>query len=216
MVVYPVTRRNSTVSCDAFTAKNSTDKNHVLNLVQQKKWTKAMNTLRMNQRRLSKDCASKLLFLACEFNPPQRFIDTLIDIHPDIVFDVDSISKKTPLHVACEYGASPYVIELLVIKNKDSLIAKDFEGKLPLHRVCESYVMNYDEAEELSFDEDLNISLFETLEVLLESKPQSVFEEDDDGICPIEHAILSDSAYGIVQFLRKVSEKERRLMARSS
>lgn len=210
-----IEKRSSTVSCDNNGTKVVDKKDSIIYLVKEQKWSKAISVISRKYKSIDKDSASELLFLACELDPPQRFIDTLIDLHPQIIFGVDSpITKKTPLHVACEYGASPYVIEPLIRKNRESLVARDYEGKLPLHKACESYAMNYNTAQEEEMSDDASeMNLFETLEVLLEYEPRSILEEDKDGICPIEHAILSDSSRGIIQYLRKISERERRLTA---
>lgn len=200
-------RRNSIVGSSGPYPEHKGENASVLqHFAEQKQWSKVLNAIKT--RRISDEEATALLFTLCSLNPPLRTVDKLIDAYPHILGNVEQSQKKSALHVACEYGASPYVIDLLVEKNEEVVMAKDNEGKLPLHRACESFVSRYVERKS---DGYANEDLCQALEILLGCKAGSILEEDENKKCAIEHAILAEVCLDAVVLLQKTAEKARKM-----
>ena len=68
----------------------------------------------------------------------KKMMDT-INENPEALLEQGS-DLRFPLHVACEYGASPKIIETLIRSNKYAVLAMDSLGRLPIHVVCECYL----------------------------------------------------------------------------
>lgn len=203
-----VPRRSSTVPAQPHLEKmlEKRDSYSYVNLIRKKEWIKVMT--KVTRRQFPEESACDILYTACKSNPPLRFIDTLIDLYPSSIVENANMPKnRTALHVACEHGASEYVVDYLVSKNEELAKLRDNEGKLPLHLACQSFIERCDQ--DMSIDEKYD-SLRETTLILLECYPDAVTFEDNDGMCPIEYAIISDARNDIIELLRRASEIQRK------
>lgn len=150
------------------------------------------------------------LSLAIMMKAPLYLIETLIYASPFSLIEQDCLGRY-PLHVACEHAAHPRIIQKIALMNEYILMAKDKMGRTPLISACENYIMNSDA--EMNDDLDASENLLEVIEIILSINPQCVIEEDNNGICCIEHALYSDSSISCIEKLQKASEKQRKLMA---
>ena len=145
------------------------------------------------------------LLLTCKLNPPLKVIDTLLKDNASAAMETDCIGRL-PLHVACEYSASTKVIRRILIANKKAVSAKDRRGMLPLHLLCRFYSRN---APLCKIEESVEKSMKKILKTLIEVRPKTILKIDNEGMCPIEHAIMSHASVGILNELIKRSTQER-------
>lgn len=100
----------------------------------------------------------------------REIIEYLIEQYPGAVSAVDS-SGKLPVHIACEYGASREVVELLLDQhegNHNGLDVIDNTGRTPLH-----YPSLRTDAQEL----------------MLERYPAATSVADNDGMLPVHRMV---------------------------
>ena len=142
------------------------------------------------------------LFLACTLNPPIKVVTSLLKANPSAAFETDC-EGNMPLHFACEYGASPEVIRELYRANPKAIVKKNAYGMLPIHKACHSYYSNIDQSipkpEAQKF-------LMVVLRDLLIMEPTTIHEEDNSGMCPMEHALESGMRMKAIAALQKASE----------
>jgi len=111
---------------------------------------------------------------------------------------------KLPLHVACEFGASPAIIQKLLKANKNAVLQQDKFGMLPIHIACRCYYENTSPW----IPEDIQAynALRQIITDLLEAGPTTILEVDCNKKCPIEYAIESDTHIEIINGLRDFSK----------
>jgi len=153
------------------------------------------------------DGSHSALLIACMNDPTLKLIDHFLQGNPSAILDVNC-EKKLPLHLACEYGASPEVIKRLTYANKKAVRQKDINGLLPIHLACRSYFHSISQYLPKILAEKF---LEETLQHLVSTDPSTVMEEDDDETCPLEHAINSKLSLNIVKRLQNTSKVVRRI-----
>lgn len=155
------------------------------------------------------------LLYACALDPPLSVVKSLVEAHPQGLSERDC-EGKLPLHISCEYGASPEVIAYLVARDCTAVRAIDNNGRYPLHLACFSYVIGYadgkgkdDVSQSTISNEDID-DMHDTLLILLNVAPDLIVERDYDDTCPIEYSIISDCPEDIVLLLQKTAEKSRK------
>ena len=196
-------------------AQNHTDTlDHTLyNLITKRKWSRVTKIVTANKGKASPcyspccrecKCTHSPLLIACKFNPPVKVIDTLLTYNPSAAMEMDCM-HRLPLHVACEYSASTKVIRRILVANKKAVYTKDKRRMLPLHLLCRFYSRNIN-----SFTTEASVekSMLKILETLMEVGPKAILKVDKEGMCPIEHAIISHSTVTILNALLKRSYQE--------
>mmetsp|Transcript_11082 Transcript_11082/g.16707 ORF Transcript_11082/g.16707 Transcript_11082/m.16707 type:complete len:234 (-) Transcript_11082:29-730(-) len=151
-----------------------------------------------------------LLHAVVKYNPPLHILDAMIDAHSDALMGQDCVGR-TPLHVACGTGADAEIIRLLVEAYPQACDLQDEDGRLPLHLACD--------IECVLFEGDQTERAPPTIDVvraLLSGSWRSVLVEDEDGMSPIEYAIVSDANIKVVKLLQKTSMTLRRKEAQAS
>jgi hypothetical protein len=141
------------------------------------------------------------LHLMCQFHPPFRVVSKTLKLMPHLVHQLNE-EKKSPLHVAAAYGASPKVVHLLIKYFPLAVSWQDTRGRTPLH--CHLYECSnkklkfncdmgylYEETEEGGV-QDANLVQGPLMEVLKELCKYMTSEEmglqDKFGRIPLEIA----------------------------
>jgi len=183
--------------------------------VRQRKWKLVKRALSSDDVRARKwhspictHCGEShsVLMLLCRHDPPLKLVESLLRSNPSTAFEKDCI-KRTPLHMACEFGASPAIVEKLLKQNPKGVKERDSSGRLPIHLACISYSKSMGTRVPQAIIQN---SLLEVLRLLLNHDPASILEKDRDQICPIESAILAGVNANIVHSLQKASETVRK------
>ena len=76
------------------------------------------------------------LHVACQYKAPLSMIELLHSINPTAITTVDSVYKRTPLHLAAMQGASPKVVAFLLHEHTKAAAIPDALGRLPVHYSC--------------------------------------------------------------------------------
>ena len=197
-----LTRIDTCYSCDALPS-----------LMKKRDWKKVQKIVSANKgismscnSRCCKTCkrAHSPLSIACRFNPDDKVVSTLLKADASAATEVDCLNRF-PLHVACEYGASPEVIRKLLATNKYAVSKKDTHGMLPLHLLLRYYSRNSNIHVP---EQKVNESILSILKDLLDAEPSAILQEDSEGVCPIEHAVVSGLNLDILNELIKRSQCE--------
>jgi len=64
------------------------------------------------------------------------FIQSLVDAYPRSLSMCDSLTMRTPLHLAIIYGIGEHVVSYLLEKQYSSAKVQDYRGRVPLHYAC--------------------------------------------------------------------------------
>lgn len=153
------------------------------------------------------------LLLASKRDPPLKIVSSLLQANPIASCETDC-RKKLPLHLACEYGASPEVIRKLIQVNKESVRKRDGNGMLPIHHVCRFYYNTLKKR----IPKNLAIrSTMEVIRMILIVDLDNVLE-DCEGMDLVEIALDSGMDMTAIQTLQMArslaSEKSERLRKR--
>jgi len=90
-----------------------------------------------------------LLHATLKFDPPVDVIVEMIRICPDMLAARDCLGR-TPLHVAAGSKASASLIKLLANACLEVCDVQDEGGKTPLHFLCDSYSVMFEEVSDES------------------------------------------------------------------
>lgn len=105
-------------------------------------------------------------------------------------------TEPNPLHLVAYFGPPSGIIERLCQLRPEFASFPDQRGQVPLHIVCSR----------MRGEAQRGHSCMDTLVALLAADPSTVTLEDEEGMCPIEFAIVSNFQREEVRFLRKCSE----------
>ena len=191
----------------------------VLNSIHQQDWA-TLNQVAAEQK-LFKMISQKIqecdefhgmtiLHAVVKYHPPLHILDAMIDAHGDALKGQDCVGR-TPLHVACGSGADDLIIQRLVKAYPQACDVQDGDGKLPLHIVCDTECVLFEGDQTPRPPPSLNV-----VRALLSGSVRSVLVEDDDGMSPIEYAIISDNNIKVVTLLQTASMSLRRKDAKIS
>ena len=161
-----------------------------------------------------------LLHACLPHDPPPEIVLKMIAMTPvrRALLRVRDRAGRTPLHIAAGRDATdPRVIKLLGSADPTTCSMLDKCGRTPLHLACDASC----DDEEIPGRRRVPPS-YDVVRVLLSECIEPVLIEDDDGMTPLEFAILSDASLEVVHLLQKATvtshqEREgRAAMAKSS
>lgn len=110
--------------------------------------------------------------------------------------------------IACAWGASPATIQFLIDEHPVAASIQDNEGKAPIHHLCQSFVLNYQDASIMSQDTSLmstsvTDSMLSIVDMLKTAAPHSFNLEDNDEMNAVEYALLSESDIKVVKIIQR-------------
>lgn len=151
------------------------------------------------------------LHVICSLHPPVSIIRTIRQICPSCLEGIDD-NGYTPLHVAAECGASPQVIDCLLYWYPEASALKEYRGKTPLHLLlctpncCSKDGSSHDPSNLVPKQcTAATTPVLQILQSLIKAAPQSVNEEDDEGLNPLECAINSGASMSVIRALQRAS-----------
>ena len=156
-------------------------------------------------------------------NPPLDIVAFIIKTCPEMLSSSDCFNR-TPLHVAAgSKSSSPLLLKLIACAYPAACVARDRDGKTPLHYSCDSSTGLFDDEEE---DDDQSLvsssSATPTNEVeratpshdaiaaILSESMAAATIEDADEMSPVEHAIVSGASLKTVKMLQSAAAKSLR------
>lgn len=148
-----------------------------------------------------------LLHLALKMQPPLSIIESLVDIFPEAINEIDCM-KRLPLHIACLHGTKAQVIKYLVSINPNATEIKDISGKTPLHLLFDDYKKKIYCIQTDS--SRTNRTMTEIVTCLCNSGPRSTISEDENDMSPIEFAIEQEADLKVIRLLQKSALKYRK------
>ncbi len=142
-----------------------------------------------------------LLHAIVRYDPPLDIVARMIEFCPRMPAAKDCL-QRTPLHVAAGLKASASLLDLLASAYPAACDAQDECGKTPLHFVCDSSCVLF---EDDLFDNDNSIPSQEAVEVLLSYSFHAAILKDDEDMIPLEHAIMSNAKQKTVRLLQNAA-----------
>ena len=163
-----------------------------------------------------------LLHACLPHDPPPEIVLKMIAMTPDrrVLLRAQDRAGRTPLHIAAagRDAADPRVIKILGSADPTTCSMLDECGRTPLHLACDASCDDYEEIP----GRRRGLPSYNVVRALLSECIAPASIEDDDGMSPLELAILSDASLEIVHLLQKatvISHQEREgraVMAKSS
>lgn len=152
-----------------------------------------------------------LLHAVARCSPPLDIVAQMVAICPYMPSAKDCLNR-TPLHVAAGSNASASLIELLARANPAACDVQDDEGNTPLHFVCDSSCVLF---EEDVFNEGSNIPRqppnHEAVAALLSYSFLTAILKDDVSMIPLDHALRSNASSSTVKLLRSAMQRGNQL-----
>ena len=144
-----------------------------------------------------------LLHAVVRYDPPLDVIARMIEICPHMPAATDRVGR-TPLHVAAGLGCPASLLDIIARAHPAACDAQDVEGKKPLHFICDSSCV--------LFEEDLGGSPrqppnHDAVVALLPYSFHAAASKDDEGMTPLEHAIMSNASATTVKLLQSMTRK---------
>ena len=149
-----------------------------------------------------------ILHAIARYDPPPLIVKRIIQLCPQDTMSTDCLNR-TPLHVAAGSGAHYTVINVLADAYPRACNVKDHDGRVPLHLACDtscSLFEDYRPAREARISH-------KTIDALLRASPDAATAEDEDGMCAIEYALISDAKIETVRLIQKASQTVLRELA---
>eukprot|EP00567_Pseudictyota_dubia_P003463 CAMPEP_0197437082 /NCGR_PEP_ID=MMETSP1175-20131217/4387_1 /TAXON_ID=1003142 /ORGANISM="Triceratium dubium, Strain CCMP147" /LENGTH=238 /DNA_ID=CAMNT_0042966517 /DNA_START=170 /DNA_END=886 /DNA_ORIENTATION=+ len=195
---------------------------HILDLIETKRWVNLFIYFKTTEGQDElRDLSSKKLMLGwnvlhalCASGAPLPIIRAVAGSYPSLASDLD-VLNRTPLHVSVDcYSAflGPFggadVVDYLVRLCPEAASEKDDRGRTPLIRACE--MMGEGVFRRKNDDGAMLEHSCRLIEVLLWVRPESVLEEDHEGVSAIEHALCNNAPDNIVRALQREACHEAR------
>lgn len=154
-------------------------------------------------------------------NAPLDIVAFIIKICPEMLSSSDCF-HRTPLHVAAgSKSSSPLLLKLVACAYPAACVARDIDGKTPLHYACDSSTGLFDDDEEKDNDQSLVSSSSATptneveratpshdaIAAILSESMAAATIEDADEMSPVEHAIISGASLKTVKMLQAAAAK---------
>jgi len=159
-------------------------------------------------------------------NAPLDIVAFIIKTCPEMLSSSDCFNR-TPLHVAAgSKKSSPLLLKLIACAYPAACVARDRDGKTPLHYSCDSSTGLFDDDDEEDEDDDdqslVSSSSALTNEVeratpshdaiaaILSESMAAATIEDADEMSSVEHAIISGASLKTVKMLQSAAAKSLR------
>jgi ankyrin repeat protein len=151
-------------------------------------------------------------------NAPLDIVAFIIKICPEMLSSSDCFNR-TPLHVAAgSKSSSPLLLKLIACAYPAACVARDRDGKTPLHYACDSSSGLFDEEDEEDDDDQSLVSSASAKEeratpshgaiaAILSESMAAAMIEDEDEMSPVEHAIISGASLKTVKMLQSAAAK---------
>jgi len=189
-------------------------------LIEKENWGKMLSLL-LNRKKLSKvtyaientpNCLQKIMNLF----PPPEVVTKIVDICPNLVFELDSL-ERTPLHFAVLRGVCQPIVSLLIQKNPDAVFMKDSRGKTPLILACDIYTRECKNGIRPLIDYGSGGAYtllypgpsLKVVKSLLRQNPQTVFDSDDAGLMASDYILRDKSSTYVLPYLSWVMNREK-------
>ena len=148
-----------------------------------------------------------LLHAIVRYDPPLDVVAHMIEICPEMPAAKDCLDR-TPLHVAAGSGCPASLLNTIARAHPAACDAIDEEGKTPLHFVCDSSCVLFDE--DLDNDENGGTPRqppnHDAVSALLSHSFHAATLEDDEGMSPLEHVIMSNASMETVKLLQSATK----------
>ena len=183
----------------------------LLNIIESKDWT-TFNEIAIQNPKAFK-ALSNIITETIEFNgmtflhavarnhPPVKVVADVIKICPELPKARDCLNR-TPLHIAAGVGASVQVIKYLTMAYPEACKIQDEDGRTPLHFACDVECRLFE-----GEPDRREPPSFQVVHALLSASIAPASMEDEDEMCPLEYAILSDADVRVVKLLQKAAQK---------
>mmetsp|Transcript_20595 Transcript_20595/g.59052 ORF Transcript_20595/g.59052 Transcript_20595/m.59052 type:complete len:300 (+) Transcript_20595:102-1001(+) len=163
-------------------------------LVARRKWNRLRSLLSSADFEVyAKNSSRDILHILYASNPPLDIVTDLLGLCGSRVSEIDS-TGRTPLHMATASGASVEVVEPLISMYPTAAGIPDNRGETPLMLAS---------AHGKGADKSL-------IKALIRASPNTVIDEDDEGMSSLEYALLSEVPRDIFRMLQKSCAKERK------
>lgn len=195
-----ITTRQYSSSTDASSASKKASK--LLMLIEEEEWAMAKARL-LDKPAEVFEWTDKVCFgferrvlpihLACTIDPPETFIQTLLDVYPlSSQLLTSSLSSGTeedwlPLQIAVHFKASPAVIEALLVAFPKAAYFRNKAGRLPIHTVCRAKLI--DLKDNLRLEKG---SHAEIVELLLKAYPECWSLQSEANMTAIDYVNSSN------------------------
>jgi ankyrin repeat protein len=178
---------------DAFWgAAKEIQNNTIAFLICQKQWDAALERLQEAPEEASMWTIHPLIHLrylplhyACIVKAPADLVRALLDVNPEAASTECQEYDMLPLHLACQHGVTPSVVQSLLVAHKDAACVRDAFDLLPLHLACTQGANDV------------------TIEALVEAYPQAAQAVDRNGHTPkvYAEAVVHPHSKNVIQLL---------------
>lgn len=196
----------------------SSEKTTITRLVCRQQWTLLLEQLRRGDSVLPIDdtvghpiTRELLVHLVCRFRAPTCVVRLVAETYPESLKSPDAMGRF-PIHIACAWGASTETIEFLIYQDSVAASMQDNEGKAPIHHLCQSFQLNYQDTLCMSTGE----AMLSIINMLKAVAPNSFNLEDNEEANAIEYAIESDTNIKIIRTIQRACRDTWREMKRES
>jgi len=122
-------------------------------------------------------------------NVKVEFLEKLIAAYPGSLHMCDSVTMRTPLHLALICGASDTIIFYLLEKYRSAASIQDYQGRVALHYAC------------------ANGASTAVIQNLLECCPKTVLATDEQEWTPLHIAAVHSQSTEIIDAMLNISPK---------
>lgn len=196
----------------------SSEKTTITRLVCRQQWELLLELLRRGDSVLPIDdtvghpiTRELLVHLVCRFRAPTCVVRLMAETYPESLKSSDALGRF-PIHIACAWGASTETIEFLICQDSVAASIQDNEGKAPIHHLCQSFQLNYQDTSRMSTGE----AMLSIINMLKAVAPNTFNLEDNEEANAIEYAIESDTNIKIIRAIQRACRDTWREMKRES
>ena len=186
----------------------------ILGLIKCKDWRRFRTLIAVSSPDCFRDMASSistyseqklnsmtLLHVVVRDNPPLDIVGNIIKICPELAAARDDLGR-TPLHIAAGSEASPLLLKFIACSYPAACDTQDEDGKTPLHFVCDTSFGHITEVGPSFTPNHQTSPKHEAIVALLSESLNAAAIEDDDGMSPLEHAIMCEASLETVRLLQ--------------
>lgn len=154
-----------------------------------------------------------LLHAVVRCNPPLDIVSQIIKQSPEMLAARDDLDR-TPLHIAADSEVSPMLLKFLARAYPAACDAQDEDGRTPLHYVCDTSASSDVLFAHNAPPQHQEAPKHEAVAALLSESLNAATIEDDDGMSPLEHAIMCEASLKTVKLLQVSARNSLRSRAR--